>query len=254
MGELLKTKAKGKCRLFVVGTEYVVSLQTATDNELNAWVDSISAMTASLASYPSNLEMVKKLPTGTEQIRSMAACNEQILLGFTNSSEIRVVDGMLRSKPSIPFADSLAGRVSVNNIVVSAASIWVSGNNQILRLHPRTHAVQSVLQEKHRESVTDLCVTETELWSSAGKEVCCWSLKNGGFLQSIQCNEEIHCMLRVGDRMWLGCKPSILVYDINQKKLMSTLSRHKSAIKGMTLVTGPRVWSISEDGQICVWN
>ena len=41
--------------------------------------------------------MVKKLPTGAEQIRSMAACNEQILLGFTNSSEIRVVDGMVCS-------------------------------------------------------------------------------------------------------------------------------------------------------------
>lgn len=253
--EVIKGKGKGKCRLFVASAgDYVVSLQTSTENELNAWADAISAMTASLSSYPSNLEMVKKLPTGAEQIRSMSACNEQILLGFTNSSEIRVVDGMLRSKPSISFAESLSGRVTVNNILVTVASIWISCNNQILRIHPRTHAVQSVLQEKHREDITHLCVTETELWSSAAKEVCCWSLKNGGFLQSIQCTEEIHCMLKVGDRVWLGGNPSILVYDSTQKKLMSTLSGHRSPIKGMALVTGPRLWSISEDGKVCVWN
>jgi len=60
--------------------------------------------------------------------------------------------------------------------------------------------------------------------------------------------------LTVGNNIWAGGNPSIFIYDSKARNIINTLQRHTSAVKGMQVVTGTRVWSFSICGQVCIWN
>merc|ERR1712137_237289 len=188
----IEYKSKAKGRFFFIATSCVLSIGCSSEAEMNNWVNSLTNVAAMFSSYPSNLAMVKKLPTGNAEINCIGvAPNKLILLGLSSGTDIRAVDGMLRSKPSIPIHDSIAGKISVNAILTATNGIWVVANNRILKLHPRTFVVQQVLQEKHQGHISDICISGLELWSCGDTEICCWDIKNGGFIECIKPLEKI---------------------------------------------------------------
>ena len=62
---------------------------------MHSWVTELTTIGTMFSSYPSTLEMVKKLPTGNEQIQSLGTAKSLTVLGFTESLQLRTVDNMV---------------------------------------------------------------------------------------------------------------------------------------------------------------
>ena len=88
---------KGKGRFFLVTSAAILALQCNTDEEMHEWISEMHSLGAMFSSYPSSLEMLKKLPTGNEQIQCMTNTKGITLLGCTDSVQIRTVDTMVCS-------------------------------------------------------------------------------------------------------------------------------------------------------------
>ena len=88
---------KGKPRFYFVTEDVALSIQCATEDEMHSWATELTTIGTMFSSYPSTLEMVKKLPTGNEQIQSLGTAKSLTVLGFTESLQLRTVDNMVNN-------------------------------------------------------------------------------------------------------------------------------------------------------------